>query len=195
MVCSATVANALCAISLLGTALGAPTPQAGSGKPINNDDVPGIPIGPPGSSGSIYGPDTLLGNDGNPVDPSDSAIVTDYELVTGQEANADIGFYLDFNKTPNPQPLRGSNGATDPGPRESSKGQCEVQLLIETQVLSIMTVSTVTWSLDPAPIAGTFPTPNGLWVYLLAGLVQVKILDGHDNKIPTSFQLRPKWLV
>lgn len=121
MVCSATIANALYAISLLRTALGAPTPQAGSGKPIINDDVPGIPIGPPGSSGSIYGPETLLGNDGNSVDPSDSAIVTDFEFVPGQEADADIGFYLDFNETPNPQPFRGSNGATDPGPRKSPK--------------------------------------------------------------------------
>lgn len=101
----------------MSTVLSVPTPQAGSGKGINNNDVSGIPIGPPGSTGSIYGSETLLGNDGNPVDPSDSAIVTDYGLVPGQEVDPKVGLYLDFTKTPNPQPLRGANGATDPGPR------------------------------------------------------------------------------
>lgn len=108
-------------VSVLKIALGAPTPQAGSGKGINNDDVPGIPVGPPGATGSIYGSETLLGNDGNPVDPSDSAVVIDFKIVPGQEADADVGLYLDFNETPNPQPLRGLNGATDPGPRKLAK--------------------------------------------------------------------------
>lgn len=47
-------------------------------------------------------------------------MVADPELVNGQEADADLGLYLDFNSAtaPNgPQPIRGELGSTDPGPR------------------------------------------------------------------------------
>ena len=47
-------------------------------------------------------------------------MVPDPELVNGQEADADLGLYLDFNSAtpPNgPQPIRGGLGGTDPGPR------------------------------------------------------------------------------
>ena len=87
---------------------------------------PSIPtgqaIGPPGSSGSAYGSEEFLGPNGNPVDAADSAIVTDYDLVPGQTANADLGLYLNLEEAKNPQPIRGSAGGTDPGPRE--KGCC-----------------------------------------------------------------------
>jgi hypothetical protein len=55
-----------------------------------------------------------------PVSGGDSAVVPDPDLVNGQEADADLGLYLDFNsaKYPNgPQPIRGELGSTDPGPR------------------------------------------------------------------------------
>ena len=94
-----------------------PLPQGGYGSGINNDDVPGIPVGPAGAIGSPYGPEGLLGNDGSTQDTADSAIVSDYNLVPGQQADAHVGLYLDFSKTPNPQPIRGSNGYTDAGPR------------------------------------------------------------------------------
>lgn len=42
--------------------------------------------------------------------------VGDYTLVPGQEADEDLGFYLDFSDNPNPQAIRGGNGATDSGP-------------------------------------------------------------------------------
>ena len=78
------------------------------------------PVGPPGASGSLYGPEAFLGADGNPVSPTDSAVVptSSYDLVAGQSADTDYGFYLDFDSTANPQPIRGSQGGTDPGPRE-----------------------------------------------------------------------------
>ncbi|MCJ1393411.1 hypothetical protein MMC18_006285 [Xylographa bjoerkii] len=58
-------------------------------------------------------------SDGNPVSSTDSAVIptSSYDLVTGQTAETDYGFYLDFDSTANPQPIRGSQGATDPGPR------------------------------------------------------------------------------
>lgn len=43
--------------------------------------------------------------------------MSDPELVNGQEADADLGLYLDFNSVDVPQPIRGDLGATDPGPR------------------------------------------------------------------------------
>lgn len=70
------------------------------------------------STGSLYGSEALLGNDGNPVDTADTAIVTDYQLAPGQDADADIGFPLDFTEVENPQPIRGENGAVDSGPRK-----------------------------------------------------------------------------
>ena len=82
----------------------------------------GQAIGPPGSSGSAYGSEAFLGPNGNPVDPKDSAMVTNYDLVPGQTADADLGLYLDLQEAKNPQPIRGSRGGTDSGPRE--KGFC-----------------------------------------------------------------------
>lgn len=67
---------------------------------------------PPGLRGS----QSLLGNTGQTVDTSDSALVEDYDLAPGQEADPDLGFYFDFTKLENPQPIRGSKGGTDPGP-------------------------------------------------------------------------------
>ena len=98
---------------------------AGAALPLS---VPtGRIIGPPGSSGSVYGSEQFLGPNGNPVHPADSAIVTDYDLVPGQTADADLGLYLDLDQTENPQSLRGSGGGTDPGPRiKSSCSQFEI---------------------------------------------------------------------
>ena len=113
----ALVLNSFITTGVLHTVLALPAPQAGNGRPINNDDVPGIPIGPSGASGSIYGSETLLGNGDNPVDTGNTAIVSDYPTVPGQDADADIGLFLDFAAVDNAQSIRGSNGATDPGPR------------------------------------------------------------------------------
>ena len=107
----------LVATCLIDSVLSRPYPQGGYSLPINNDDVPGIPIGPPGAIGSVYGSAAFLGRDGNPINPADTAIVSDsdYTMVPGQEADPNLGFYLDLSDSPNPQPIRGPNGATDPG--------------------------------------------------------------------------------
>ncbi|MCJ1311855.1 hypothetical protein MMC25_005528 [Agyrium rufum] len=78
-----------------------------------------LPAGPPGATGSLYGNERLLGPDGNTAPPASSALLPEgsYDLVPGQKQDEDNGVYLDFNSTPNPQPIRGSNGGTDPGPR------------------------------------------------------------------------------
>ncbi|SPQ25008.1 73d24f11-67ae-4dc9-a15d-3079efc6509e [Thermothielavioides terrestris] len=70
-------------------------------------------------SGSLRGDSSLLGGNAPLPDPdkSDSAVVSNPQLVTGQEADAKLGLYLDFDSANPPQPIRGANGNTDPGPR------------------------------------------------------------------------------
>lgn len=98
--------------TLVPTIAAAPT---GPALPLS---IPtGQAAGPPGDSGEVYGSEKFVGPDGNAVNPADSAIVTNYDLVPGQSADADLGLYLDLEQTENPQPIRGSNGGADPGPR------------------------------------------------------------------------------
>ena len=73
--------------------------------------------GPPGSSGSVYGSPALVGPDGNPVDTADSAVLSNSDLVPGQQNDPDLGLYLHLSEAQNPQPIRGTGGGTDPGPR------------------------------------------------------------------------------
>ena len=98
-------------LSVIAAPAGVPSPD-----PIPFD-LPGYQSpGPPGASGSLSGPQGLLGPDGNPVDVSEIGTVRDYRLVPGQSEDADLGLYLDLSATDDPQPLRGSLGGTDPGP-------------------------------------------------------------------------------
>ena len=72
---------------------------------------------PPSATGSVYGTEILLGDDGNPVEGS--AVVQDYQLVPGQLDDPTDGIELDFSLVDKPQPIRGTSGqsgATDPGP-------------------------------------------------------------------------------
>ncbi|KAL4787009.1 RmlC-like cupin domain-containing protein [Aspergillus varians] len=64
-----------------------------------------------GSEGLLgYSPDNELTGD---------STETHYTLVPGQTEDADLGVYLDFSNTENPQPIRGSLGGSDPGARNS----------------------------------------------------------------------------
>ena len=109
--------NVCLVATLVPTTTAAPT-GAGAALPLS---IPtGQAIGPPGSSGDVYGSEYFLGPNGNPVDSADSAIVTNYDLVPGQTADADLGLYLDLEEAKNPQPIRGSMGGTDPGPRKET---------------------------------------------------------------------------
>ena len=112
-----------------------------NGPEIDNSNIPYHAVGPVGAQGNIFGPQSLrgAGGDGVPateVGPgvpaptgSTSDDVGDYALVAGQEEDADVGLYLDFSNNPNPQPIRGSNGATDPGPRNEAIQKQDPDLL------------------------------------------------------------------
>ena len=116
--------RALSAAGLLSTVFCAPAPQLNYQE--NTGAVGGVSPGPTTTatafSGSLYGGSSLLGGAGtpSPVPSGDSAIVpeSDYQLVNGQEADAKLGLYLDFDSVENPQPLRGGFGTQDPGPRK-----------------------------------------------------------------------------
>ena len=103
---------------------------APAGPQINEPNIPYDAPPPAGASGSVYGdPNQNLqgaAGDGLPQNlggilPSDAAGPTesqvgDYTLVPGQEEDEDLGLFLDFSDNPNPQAIRGGNGATNPGP-------------------------------------------------------------------------------
>lgn len=101
--------------------------QLGLAKPllnrsINNDDIPGTPVGPVGGSGQVYPTGTLVGpvqsiGRVSSVQAAATLPADSWSLVTNQDAPADEGLILNFEDTANPQPVRGENGDTDPGPR------------------------------------------------------------------------------
>ena len=78
--------------------------------------------GPAQARGSLYGSSSLLGDDGDHPDKTVPHGIGAAPLVPGQTANADYGLFLDFQSAQNPQPIRGSVGGTDPGPRTSLSG-------------------------------------------------------------------------
>ena len=113
------ILSSVVAAGLLPAVLAAPAPQMDYAE--NTGPVAGV--SPPiptatGVSGSLYGDESLLGEVAapSPISGGDSAIVSNYPLVNGQEADSDLGLYLDFNSVDNPQPLRGTGGQTQPGP-------------------------------------------------------------------------------
>ncbi|CAL3964544.1 hypothetical protein PZA11_002457 [Diplocarpon coronariae] len=62
-------------------------------------------------------PSSLLGyNPANGVVNQDTDDIS-FSLLPAQTEDAKIGNILDFNNVPNPQPIRGTKGGTDPGPR------------------------------------------------------------------------------
>jgi len=71
----------------------------------------------PTGTSSAAAPTALLGySPTNTVINEDTDAIS-YSLVPGQTDSATIGEYLDFNNVKHPQPIRGSKGGTDPGPR------------------------------------------------------------------------------
>jgi hypothetical protein len=113
--------RSLVVAGLFPAVLAVPAPQMSYAE--NSGPVAGV--SPPiptatGFSGSLYGTESLLGEVAAPapVSGGDSAVVSNYPLVNGQEADLNLGLYLDFNSVKNPQPIRGTGGQTQAGPSE-----------------------------------------------------------------------------
>lgn len=116
---------ALIVAGLLASALAAPAPVADRVKRALAPNVPTqTPYGPPGSSGSLLGSESLAGyqsaaSNDLPVDVSTDISTNNFQLAPGQSEPEDLGLYLDLSTVENPQPIRGStNSPTDPGPRK-----------------------------------------------------------------------------
>jgi oxalate decarboxylase/phosphoglucose isomerase-like protein (cupin superfamily) len=101
--------------ALLGTGLAAP---AGIDK---RDTTPvGLAPGPPGASGSLRGGTSLVGYDSAYPTPTGNTDIPKDDFGTGlnQDANPDLGLYINLEGVKNPQPFAGSGDSpTDPGPR------------------------------------------------------------------------------
>lgn len=82
------------------------------------DAAPARRNGGSGSDPGLRGSEALLGY--SPTEKVASGPKPDikYTLLPGQKEDAKIGSYLDFENIDNPQPIRGSSGSDDPGPRE-----------------------------------------------------------------------------
>ncbi|APA12215.1 hypothetical protein SS1G_10796 [Sclerotinia sclerotiorum 1980 UF-70] len=114
--------TSLAAGGLLPAVLAAPAPRPQMNYAEQSAAIAGVSAPLPtatAASGSLYGHKSLLGESGksSSLSKADSAIMPDTPLVIGQEADSDLGLFLDFNSVDNPQPIRGSTGETDPGPQ------------------------------------------------------------------------------
>lgn len=72
----------------------------------------------PTPSGSLRGSNSLAGYSSSNQLTEENTDAIKYQLVPGQTDDAVLGEYLDFEENPLPQPIRGSKGGTDPGPRK-----------------------------------------------------------------------------
>ncbi|KUJ19438.1 Bicupin, oxalate decarboxylase/oxidase [Mollisia scopiformis] len=71
---------------------------------------------PTGSSTAPVATNLLGFSPSNTVKNEDTDNIQ-YALAAGQTDTGTIGAFLDFNNVENPQPIRGTKGGTDPGPR------------------------------------------------------------------------------
>jgi hypothetical protein len=124
---------ALALTAPLTSVLAAPTPQPGQSS--SSWTFPGwagaAGDDESGAEAPLRGGASLLGPGPNELNPSNSAVVppSTYELAPGQSADANLGIPFVFTDTTNPQPLRGTQGATDPGPRTLSYDKLNPDLL------------------------------------------------------------------
>lgn len=69
------------------------------------------------STDPLRGGEGLIGYSPSNTISNENTETISYQLAPSQTQDADIGASLDFSTIENPQPLRGSLGGTDPGPR------------------------------------------------------------------------------
>ena len=76
---------------------------------------------PRGNNPPLRGTETLLGYSPSENVASGPKPDIKYTLLPSQKNDPDLGTYLDFKNVENPQPIRGSTGGDDPGPRMSER--------------------------------------------------------------------------
>lgn len=70
-----------------------------------------------GSNPPLRGGDALVGYSPSEQVASGTQPDIQYSLLPGQKVDPNLGGYLDFENVKNPQPIRGTTGSDDPGPR------------------------------------------------------------------------------
>ncbi|KAL1969239.1 hypothetical protein VTN77DRAFT_493 [Rasamsonia byssochlamydoides] len=101
------LSSALLSLAILPLANGAPAAISSASAPASSN--------PP-----LRGSENLLGYSPSNVLTTENTDDVPYQPVEGQNLDAIDGFYLDFESVDNPQPIRGSLGGTDPGPRNDN---------------------------------------------------------------------------
>ncbi|KAL5357356.1 RmlC-like cupin domain-containing protein [Aspergillus floccosus] len=114
-----------------GTGSAAPTARDSAGNP------------------PLRGSEDLLGYSASNKLSPDSTEDIKYTLVTGQKDDANIGVYFDFENVDNPQPIRGSLGGTDPGPRNTAYDRMNSDKLAPPGTDSGQTIN-AQWPMDNA---------------------------------------------
>jgi len=79
--------------------------------------VNGAPAGT-GTNPPLRGSENLLGYSPSNTLNDENTDNIQYTPVPGQNEDAKVAPYLDFENSENPQPIRGDTGGTDPGPRK-----------------------------------------------------------------------------
>jgi hypothetical protein len=85
-------------------------------------------------SGSLYGPTTLRGYDPSlPFSTEDTTIPEGQIVYAPDQASDTIGESFDFSDVPTPQPIRGTKGGTDPGPKQPEIDRTHPDILAPPQ--------------------------------------------------------------
>ena len=105
------LSGVLLSLAILPIANGAPAAVPSASAPSSSDSN-----NPP-----LRGSEDLLGYSSSNTFTAEDPAEVPYQPVPGQDQDANYGFYLDFESEDRPQPIRGSKGATDPGPRKLSE--------------------------------------------------------------------------
>lgn len=74
-----------------------------------------------GGNPGLRGSEALVGYSATEQVTSGSKPDIKFTLLPGQKEDPKIGSYLDFENVENPQPIRGTTGSDDPGPRKFIK--------------------------------------------------------------------------
>jgi len=99
------VSSLLILVAVIGCGHGLPTPDTPAARSTSPTQ-------------GLRGTEALLGNVADPKLTTEDTHVA-YSPVPGQTDDANLGTYLNFENVANPQPVRGTKGGTDPGPRNS----------------------------------------------------------------------------
>jgi len=85
-------------------------------------------------SGALLGPTTLRGYDPSfPTSTEDTTIPENQIVYAPLQKSDTVGVAFDFSTVPTPQPIRGTKGGTDPGPKQPEIDRTHPDILAPPQ--------------------------------------------------------------